>query len=101
MKAREQQQQQQMQQLQLMQRQHVQMQQQPLRDAGHPTGTPFNGAISSMNSDPVLGPSATVLAAKLIEERMKNPSSMGSEPSPQLLESRMALLKSGVGNRSG
>ncbi|KAJ4747042.1 Transcriptional corepressor leunig-like protein [Rhynchospora pubera] len=100
MKAREQQQQQQMQQLQLMQRQHVQMQQ-PLRDPGHPAATAFNGAINTMNSDPVLGSSATVLAAKLIEERMKNPSSMGSEPSPQLLESRMALLKSGVANRPG
>jgi hypothetical protein len=100
MKAREQQQQQQMQQLQLMQRQHVQMQQ-PLRDAGHSGATTFNGTMNAMNSDPVLGPSATVLAAKLIEERMKNPSSMGSEPSPQLLESRMALLKSGVANRSG
>lgn len=100
MKAREQQQQQQMQQLQLMQRQHVQMQQ-PLRDQGHPGASAFNGAMNTMNSDPVLGPSATVLAAKLIEERMKNPNSMGSEPSPQLLESRMALLKSGVANRSG
>lgn len=99
MKAREQQQQQQMQQLQLMQRQHVM--QQPLRDPGHPGASAFNGTMNTMNSDPVLGPSATVLAAKIIEERMKNPNSMGSEPSPQLLESRMALLKSGVANRSG
>ncbi|XP_029123207.1 transcriptional corepressor LEUNIG_HOMOLOG isoform X3 [Elaeis guineensis] len=96
MKAREQQQQQQqqlqMQRLQLMQQQHPQMMR---RDANHPA---LNGTLNAINSDGVLGtPPASVLAAKMYEERMKHPHSVDSEASQQLLDaSRMALLKSGT-----
>ncbi|KAL5996983.1 hypothetical protein ACLOJK_007909 [Asimina triloba] len=90
LKAREQQQQLQMQQLQLIQQRHAQMQR---RDATHPS---LSGPITALNSDGMLGQStASVLAAKMYEERMKHPHSMDSETSPQLLDaSRMALLKS-------
>lgn len=97
MKAREQQQQQQqqqlqMQRLQLMQQQHPQMMR---RDANHPA---LNGTLNSINSDGVLGtPPASVLAAKMYEERMKHPHAVDSEASQQLLDARrMALLKSGT-----
>eukprot|EP00262_Sarcandra_glabra_P006462 TRINITY_DN1877_c0_g3_i3.p1 TRINITY_DN1877_c0_g3~~TRINITY_DN1877_c0_g3_i3.p1 ORF type:complete len:755 (-),score=159.15 TRINITY_DN1877_c0_g3_i3:137-2401(-) len=88
-KAREHQQQLQMQQLQLMQR-HVQLQR---RDGSHSS---LSGPINAMNSEGMLGQStASVLAAKMYEERMKHPHSMDLESSPQLLDpSRMALLKS-------
>lgn len=91
MKAREQQQQMQMQQLQLMQR-HAQLQR---RDS-------LSGPINAINSDGILGQStASVLAAKMYEERMKHPHSMDSESSSQLLDAnRMALLKSAT-NHSG
>ncbi|XP_058101507.1 transcriptional corepressor LEUNIG_HOMOLOG-like isoform X2 [Magnolia sinica] len=90
MKAREQQQQIQMQQLQLMQQRHAQLQR---RDASNPS---LGGPINAINSEGMLGQStASVLAAKMYEERMKHPHSMESESSPQLLDaSRMALLKS-------
>ncbi|KAL5990416.1 hypothetical protein ACLOJK_011316 [Asimina triloba] len=88
-KAREHQQQLQMQQLQIMQ-QRAQLQR---RDGNHPS---LSGPINAIISEGMLGQStASVLAAKMYEERMKNPHSMESEPSPQLLDaSRMALLKS-------
>ncbi|XP_068664671.1 transcriptional corepressor LEUNIG_HOMOLOG-like isoform X4 [Aristolochia californica] len=88
-KAREHQQQLQMQQLQIMQQRHAQLQR---RDANHPS---LSSPINAMNSEGMLGQStASVLAAKMYEERMKHPHSMDSESSPQLLDaSRMALLK--------
>ncbi|CAN6460353.1 unnamed protein product [Victoria cruziana] len=90
MKAREHQQQMQMQQLQIMQQRHAQMQR---RDANHP---PLPGSMNGIGSDRVLGQStASVLAAKMYEDRMKHPNSMDTDPSPQLLDAnRMALLKS-------
>ncbi|XP_008802409.1 transcriptional corepressor LEUNIG_HOMOLOG-like isoform X2 [Phoenix dactylifera] len=94
-KAREQQQQQQqqqfqMQRLQLMQQQHPQMMR---RDGNHPA---LNGTLNAINSDGMSGtPPATVLAAKMYEERMRHPHSVDSEASQQLLDARrMALLKS-------
>ncbi|XP_058094747.1 transcriptional corepressor LEUNIG_HOMOLOG-like isoform X2 [Magnolia sinica] len=90
-KAREQQQHQlQMQQLQFMQQRHAQLQR---RDANHPS---LSGPINAIISEGMLGQStASVLAAKMYEERMKHPHSMESESSPQLMDaSRMALLKS-------
>ncbi|XP_020530984.1 transcriptional corepressor LEUNIG_HOMOLOG isoform X1 [Amborella trichopoda] len=95
MKAREQQQMQ-MQQFQIMQQRHAQMQR---RDANHAS---LNGPLNGMNSEGVLGQSpASVLAAKVYEERLKHPHSMDSESSPQLLDAnRMALLKSAT-NHSG
>ncbi|XP_042514032.1 transcriptional corepressor LEUNIG_HOMOLOG-like isoform X2 [Macadamia integrifolia] len=90
-KAREHQQQQlQMQQLQIMQQRHAQLQR---RDPNHPS---LGGTINAMNSEGMLGQSnASVLAAKLYEERMKHPHSMDSDAPPQLLDaSRIALLKS-------
>ncbi|XP_072959288.1 transcriptional corepressor LEUNIG_HOMOLOG-like isoform X1 [Typha angustifolia] len=91
MKAREQQQQLQMQQqLQLMQQRQAQLQR---RDPNHPA---HNSVINTINSDAILGSSAaSLLAAKMYEERMKNPNSVDSDASPQLLDaSRMAFLKS-------
>ncbi|XP_010245979.1 PREDICTED: transcriptional corepressor LEUNIG_HOMOLOG-like isoform X2 [Nelumbo nucifera] len=94
MKAREHQQQLQMQQLQLMQQRHAQLQR---RD-----GPTLGGPINPMNSEGMLGQStATVLAAKMYEERMKHPHSMDAETSPQFIDaSRMALLKSAT-NHAG
>ncbi|MQL71672.1 hypothetical protein Taro_003997 [Colocasia esculenta] len=89
MKAREQHQQQQMQQLQLIQQRQAQLQR---RDPNHPS---LSGPINAINTDGILGPStATVLAAKLYEERMKHPHLMDSDSSTQLDANRMALLKS-------
>ncbi|KAL0435490.1 UNVERIFIED_CONTAM: Transcriptional corepressor LEUNIG [Sesamum radiatum] len=96
-KAREQQQQQlQMQQLQLMQQRNAQLQQR--RDPNHPPLGPMN----SMNSEGMIGQqSASVLAMKMYEERMKHSNSMDSETSPGLIDAnRMALLKS-ASNQQG
>nr|WDA53386.1 transcriptional corepressor leunig-like protein [Erycina pusilla] len=89
LKAREQQQQLQMQQLQFMQQRQVQLQR---NNSAHQLTTP----VSAMNSDGITGASpASVLAAKLYEERFKHSQSMDSETSNQLLDpNRMALLKS-------
>ncbi|XP_020112920.1 transcriptional corepressor LEUNIG_HOMOLOG isoform X2 [Ananas comosus] len=97
MKAREQQQQLQIQQLQLIQQRHAQLQR---NNANHPS---LGGSINAINTDGILGPStASVLAAKMYEERLKNPHTMDSEASPQLLDaSRMALLKSAATNHAG
>ncbi|CAN6688587.1 unnamed protein product [Malus baccata var. baccata] len=88
-KAREQQQLQ-MQQLQLLQQRSAQLQR---RDPNHPA---LGGAINAINSEGVMGqPSASVLAMKMYEDRMKHPHPMDSEASPTLIDaSRMALLKS-------
>ncbi|KAJ3691529.1 hypothetical protein LUZ61_020693 [Rhynchospora tenuis] len=94
MKAREHQQQQlQMQQLQLIQ-QRAQLQR---SNSGHHS---LNGPISAINSDGILGPStASVLAAKMYEERLKHPNQMDSDGS--LDASRMALLKSAASSHAG
>ncbi|PSS14082.1 Transcriptional corepressor like [Actinidia chinensis var. chinensis] len=96
MKVREHQQQLQMQQLQLMQQRNAQLQR---RDPNHP---PLGGPINAINSEGMIGqPSASVLAMKMYEERMKHPHSMDSETSPALMDAnRMALLKS-VTNHQG
>ncbi|KAB2602111.1 transcriptional corepressor LEUNIG-like [Pyrus ussuriensis x Pyrus communis] len=88
-KAREQQQLQ-MQQLQHLQQRSAQLQR---RDPNHPA---LGGAINAINSEGVMGqPSASVLAMKMYEDRMKHPHPMDSEASPTLIDaSRMALLKS-------
>lgn len=92
MKAREHQQQLQMQQLQLIQ-QRAQLQR---SNSGHPS---LNGPMSAINSDGILGPStASVLAAKMYEERMKHPNPMDSDGS---LDSRMALFKSAASSQAG
>ncbi|KAJ4722964.1 transcriptional corepressor [Melia azedarach] len=85
------QQQMQMQQLHLMRQ--AQMQQ---RNPSHPS---LGGAVSSVNSEGMVGqPNASALAAKMYEERMKHNNSMGnsmsSETSQPLLDARMAILKS-------
>lgn len=82
-KTREQQQLQ-MQQMQILQQRNAQLQR---RDPS---------ALNAMNSEGVMGqPSASVLAMKMYEERMKHPHSMDSEASPGLTDAnRIALLKS-------
>ncbi|XP_077250796.1 transcriptional corepressor LEUNIG_HOMOLOG-like [Tasmannia lanceolata] len=96
-KAREHQQQQmQMQQLQLMQQRQAQMQ---LRDPGLPS---LSGPINGINSDGMLGQStASVLAAKMYEERMKHPHSMDLDSSPQLLDASRAALPKSATNHPG
>ncbi|KAM3245070.1 hypothetical protein ACQJBY_056413 [Aegilops geniculata] len=95
-KAREHQQQMQMQQLQLIQQRHAQMQR---TNSGHPS---LNGPINGLNTDAILGPStASVLAAKMYEERLKHPHPMDSEGSQLIDASRMALLKSAATNHTG
>lgn len=88
-KAREQQQLQ-MQQMQLFQQRHAQLQR---TNSNHPS---LAGPMNAINADGILGQStASGLAAKIYEERLKQPHPMDSEPPPQLLDaSRMALLKS-------
>ncbi|KAA8550638.1 hypothetical protein F0562_002322 [Nyssa sinensis] len=95
MKAREHQQQLQMQQLQLMQQRNAQLQR---RDPNHP---PLGGPINAINSEGMMGQSsASVLAMKMYEERMKHPHSMDSEASPALIDAnRMALLKSATNHQ--
>lgn len=78
-----------MQQLQLLQQRNVHLQR---RDPNHPA---LGSSISALNSEGMIGqPSASVLAMKMYEERMKNPHSMDTETSPALIDAnRMALLK--------
>ncbi|KAL6953547.1 hypothetical protein U1Q18_045646 [Sarracenia purpurea var. burkii] len=94
MKAREHQQLQ-IHQLQLMQQRNAQLQR---RDPNHP---PLGGPINSMNSEGMIGqPSASVLAMKMYEERMKHPNSMDSETSSAIIDAnRMALLKSATSHQ--
>lgn len=94
MKAREHQQMQ-MQQLQLMQHRNAQLQR---RDPNHP---PLGGPVNAINTDGVMGqPSASVLAMKMYEERMKHSHSMDSETSPALIDAnRLALLKSATNHQ--
>ncbi|KAL3531120.1 hypothetical protein ACH5RR_010442 [Cinchona calisaya] len=95
MKAREHQQQLQMQQLQLMQQRNAQLQR---RDPNQPS---LGGPMNALNSEGVMGQSsASVLAMKMYEERMKHPHSMDSETSPALVDAnRMALLKSATNHQ--
>ncbi|KAJ6941443.1 transcriptional corepressor LEUNIG-like isoform X4 [Populus alba x Populus x berolinensis] len=88
-KTREQQQMQ-MQQLQLMQHRNAQMQR---RDPSHPA---LSSSLNAMNPEGMMGqPSASVLAMKMYEERMKHPHSIDSETSPALIDAnRLSLLKS-------
>ncbi|CAK8571228.1 unnamed protein product [Lathyrus sativus] len=77
----------QMQQLQLMR--HAQLQR---RDPNHP---PIGSPLNAIATEGVLGQStATALAAKMYEDRMKNSNPMDTETSQPLLDARMALLKS-------
>lgn len=87
-KTREQQQQQlQMQQIQLMRQAQLQR-----RDPNHSS---LGGAVNAIKSEGMMGQStASALAAKMYEERMKHPNSMDSEASQPLIDARMALLKS-------
>lgn len=93
MKAREHQQQLQMQQLQLLHQRNA-----IRRDPNHP---PLGGPMNAMNADGIMGqPSASVLAMKMYEERMKHSHSMDSETSPALMDAnRMALLKSATNHQ--
>lgn len=85
-KAKEQQQLQ-MQQLQLMRQAQLQR-----RDSNHP---PLGGTVNAITTEGVLGQStASALAAKMYEERMKHSNPMDTETSQPLLDARMALLKS-------
>ncbi|KAH1228746.1 Transcriptional corepressor LEUNIG-like [Glycine max] len=85
-KAKEQQQLQ-MQQLQLMRQAQMQR-----RDSNHP---PLGGPVNAITTEGVLGQStASALAAKMYEERMKHSNPMDTETSQPLLDARMALLKS-------
>ncbi|KAL8146820.1 transcriptional corepressor LEUNIG_HOMOLOG [Apium graveolens] len=96
-KVREHQQQQlQIQQLQLMQQRNAQLQR---RDPNHP---PLGGPTNALNSEGMMGqPSASILAMKMYEERMKHPHSVDSETSPALMDAnRMALLRSAT-NQQG
>ncbi|KAK9289269.1 hypothetical protein L1049_017745 [Liquidambar formosana] len=86
-KAREQQQQLQMQQLQLVRQAQLQR-----RDSNHSS---LGGPVNAVNSEGMLGQStASALAAKLYEERMKHSNPMDSESSQPFIDARMGLLKS-------
>ncbi|KAJ4842314.1 hypothetical protein Tsubulata_026595 [Turnera subulata] len=95
LKAREQQQLQ-MQQLQLMQHRSAQLQR---RDPNHPA---LSGSLNAINSEGMMGqPSASVLAMKMYEERMKHPNSMDSETSQAVVDAnRLPLLKATASQQS-
>ncbi|XP_048333621.1 transcriptional corepressor LEUNIG_HOMOLOG isoform X1 [Ziziphus jujuba] len=77
----------QMQQFQLMRQAQLQR-----RDPNHP---PLGGQLNSIGSEGMLGQStATALAAKMYEERMKHPNQMDSDTSQPLIDARMALRQS-------
>ncbi|XP_075654376.1 transcriptional corepressor LEUNIG_HOMOLOG [Castanea sativa] len=77
----------QMHQLQLMRQAQLQR-----RDPSHP---PLGSPGNAINSEGMLGQStASALAAKMYEERLKHSNPMDSETSQPLLDARMALLKS-------
>ncbi|OIW01395.1 hypothetical protein TanjilG_02551 [Lupinus angustifolius] len=62
------------------------------RDSNHP---PVGGPVSAITTEGVLGQStATALAAKMYEDRMKHSNPMETETSQPLVDARMALLKS-------
>ncbi|KAM1142549.1 hypothetical protein ACFX1X_031888 [Malus domestica] len=85
-KAKEQQQLQ-MQQLHLMRQAQMQR-----RDPNHP---PLGGPLNSISSEGMLGQStASALAAKMYEDRLKHPNPIESETSQPLLDARVALLRS-------
>ncbi|XP_022924685.1 transcriptional corepressor LEUNIG_HOMOLOG-like isoform X1 [Cucurbita moschata] len=72
----------QMQQLQLMRQAQLQR-----RDGTHPS---LGGSLNAVNSEGMLGqPTASALAARMYEERMKNPNAMDSETSQPLLDARV------------
>ncbi|WOG95024.1 hypothetical protein DCAR_0314326 [Daucus carota subsp. sativus] len=83
------------QQLQLMQQRNAQLQR---RDPGHSS---LGGPVNTMNSEGMMGqPSASVLAMKMYEERMKHPHSVDSEASPALIDAnKMALLRSAANHQ--
>ena len=78
-----------MQQMQMLR--HAQMQR---GNPNHPSlGAPMNG----IGSEAILGQAnASQVAAKMYEERMKQPNQMNTETSQPHMDARMALLKSGA-----
>ncbi|KAE8701393.1 Transcriptional corepressor LEUNIG [Hibiscus syriacus] len=94
LKAKEQQQLQ-LQQLQLMQQRNVQLQR---RDPSHHA---LGGSVNTISSEGMIGqPSASVLAMKMYEERVKHPHSANSETSSDLIDAnRMALYKTQANNQ--
>ncbi|XP_068493959.1 transcriptional corepressor LEUNIG_HOMOLOG isoform X1 [Phaseolus vulgaris] len=80
------------QQLQMQQLQLIRQAQLQRRDSNHP---PLGGPVNTITTEGVLGQStASALAAKMYEERMKHSNPMDTETSQPLLDARMALLKS-------
>ncbi|CAB4261428.1 unnamed protein product [Prunus armeniaca] len=80
------------QQLQIQQLQLMRQAQMQRRDPNHP---PLGGPLNSISSEGMLGQStASALAAKMYEERVKHPNPIDSETSQPLLDARVALLKS-------
>lgn len=80
------------QQLQIQHMQLIRQAQLQRRDSNHP---PLGGPVNAITTEGVLGQStASALAAKMYEERMKHSNPMDTETSQPLLDARMALLKS-------
>ncbi|KAE9621127.1 putative transcription factor WD40-like family [Lupinus albus] len=62
------------------------------RDSNHP---PVGGPVNAVTTEGVLGQStATALAAKMYEDRMKHSNAMETDTCQPLVDARMALLKS-------
>ncbi|KOM34288.1 hypothetical protein LR48_Vigan02g043800 [Vigna angularis] len=80
------------QQLQIQHMQLIRQAQLQRRDSNHP---PLGGPVNAITTEGVLGQStASALAAKMYEERMKHSNPMDTETSQPLLDARMAILKS-------
>lgn len=78
--------------MQMQQYQMMRQAQMQRRDPNHPS---LGGPMNAIGSEGMLGqPNASALAAKMYEERMKQPNPMNSETSQPHLDARMALLKS-------
>lgn len=68
------------------------------RDSNH---SPLSGPVNAMNSEGMIGqPSASVLAMKMYEERMKHPHPVDSETSTGQIDAKVALIRSAA-NQQG
>ena len=57
----------------------------------------LGGPMNAIGSEGMIGQSnASAIAAKMYEERMKQPNQMNSDTSQPHMDARMALLKSGT-----
>ncbi|KAF8108778.1 hypothetical protein N665_0104s0093 [Sinapis alba] len=80
-----------------LQMQQMQMIRQAQMQRGNPNHPSLGGPMNGIGSEAMLGQSnASQVAAKMYEDRMKQPNTMNTETSQPHMDARMALLKSGA-----